>query len=79
MIHRYLELPPVSKSLEILLDHLGCLYKFHGKIFYYMIIICLNICCFKLHVIIYSEFVDMFFERFNLINTVLSLNKKIGL
>lgn len=33
MIHRYLELPPVSKSLEILLDHLGCLYKFHGKYF----------------------------------------------
>lgn len=32
MIHRYLELPPVTKSLETLLDHLGCLYKFHGEL-----------------------------------------------
>ena len=31
VIHRYLELPPVAKSLETLLDHLGGLYKFHGK------------------------------------------------
>lgn len=31
VIHRYLELPPVAKSLETLLEHLGCLYKFHGK------------------------------------------------
>uniref|UniRef100_A0A1B6D9V1 Mediator of RNA polymerase II transcription subunit 23 n=1 Tax=Clastoptera arizonana TaxID=38151 RepID=A0A1B6D9V1_9HEMI len=34
MIHRNLELspvPPVTKSLEILLDHLGCLYKFHDR------------------------------------------------
>lgn len=32
VIHRYLELPPVTKSLETLLDHLGCLYKFHGTV-----------------------------------------------
>ncbi|GFG29793.1 hypothetical protein Cfor_03295 [Coptotermes formosanus] len=31
VIHRYLELPPVTKSLETLLDHLGCLYKFHDR------------------------------------------------
>uniref|UniRef100_A0A8C3E472 Mediator of RNA polymerase II transcription subunit 23 n=1 Tax=Corvus moneduloides TaxID=1196302 RepID=A0A8C3E472_CORMO len=31
VIHRFLELLPVSKSLETLLDHLGGLYKFHGK------------------------------------------------
>lgn len=31
VVHRYLEIStPVIKSLEILLDHLGCLYKFHG-------------------------------------------------
>nr|CAD7567473.1 unnamed protein product [Timema californicum] len=30
-IHRYLELPPVTKSLETLLEHLGCLYKFHDR------------------------------------------------
>jgi len=30
VVHRYLEIPPVIKSLEILLEHLGCLYKFHG-------------------------------------------------
>ncbi|TMS12304.1 Mediator of RNA polymerase II transcription subunit 23 [Larimichthys crocea] len=29
VIHRFLELLPVSKSLETLLDHLGGLYKFH--------------------------------------------------
>jgi len=32
VIHRYLELPPVTKSLETLLEHLGCLYKFHGNV-----------------------------------------------
>jgi len=32
VIHRFLELLPVSKSLETLLDHLGGLYKFHGKL-----------------------------------------------
>ncbi|XP_033121340.1 mediator of RNA polymerase II transcription subunit 23-like [Anneissia japonica] len=31
VIHRFLELPPVSKSLETLLDHLGSLYKFHDR------------------------------------------------
>lgn len=31
VIHRFLELIPVSKSLETLLDHLGGLYKFHGR------------------------------------------------
>ncbi|KAK6627240.1 Mediator of RNA polymerase II transcription subunit 23 [Polyplax serrata] len=31
VIHRYLELPPVAKSLETLLEHLGCLYKFHDR------------------------------------------------
>ncbi|XP_015604323.1 mediator of RNA polymerase II transcription subunit 23 isoform X1 [Cephus cinctus] len=31
VVHRYLEIPPVSKSLEILLEHLGCLYKFHDR------------------------------------------------
>ncbi|XP_071964997.1 mediator of RNA polymerase II transcription subunit 23-like [Antedon mediterranea] len=31
VIHRFLELPPVSKSLETLLDHLGSLYKFHAR------------------------------------------------
>lgn len=30
IIHRFLELLPVAKSLETLLDHLGGLYKFHG-------------------------------------------------
>ncbi|KAK2179642.1 hypothetical protein NP493_478g01045 [Ridgeia piscesae] len=30
VIHRFLELPPVAKSLETMLDHLGGLYKFHG-------------------------------------------------
>lgn len=33
VIHRFLELLPVSKSLETLLDHLGSLYKFHGELF----------------------------------------------
>ena len=28
---RFLELPQVQKSLETLLDHLGCLYKFHER------------------------------------------------
>lgn len=33
VIHRFLEMPmtSVNKTLEVLLDHLGCLYKFHGK------------------------------------------------
>uniref|UniRef100_T1J7Z5 Mediator of RNA polymerase II transcription subunit 23 n=1 Tax=Strigamia maritima TaxID=126957 RepID=T1J7Z5_STRMM len=31
VIHRLLELPPVTKSLETLLDHLGGLYKFHDR------------------------------------------------
>uniref|UniRef100_A0A8C2FL38 Mediator of RNA polymerase II transcription subunit 23 n=1 Tax=Cyprinus carpio TaxID=7962 RepID=A0A8C2FL38_CYPCA len=31
VIHRFLELLPVSKSLETLLDHLGGLYKFHAR------------------------------------------------
>lgn len=31
VIHRFLELPPVSKSLENLLEHLGTLYKFHDR------------------------------------------------
>eukprot|EP00795_Rhopilema_esculentum_P007477 gene7477-13251_t len=31
VIHRFLELPPVSKSLESLLDTLGSLYKFHDR------------------------------------------------
>ncbi|XP_023222818.1 mediator of RNA polymerase II transcription subunit 23-like [Centruroides sculpturatus] len=30
VIHRFLELPSVSMSVETLLDQLGCLYKFHG-------------------------------------------------
>jgi len=28
-IHRFTEIPPVTKSLETILEHLGCLYKFH--------------------------------------------------
>ena len=32
VLHRYLEVPEVAKSLGILLEHLGCLYRFHGKI-----------------------------------------------
>lgn len=33
VIHRFLEVPmnSVNKTLEVILDHLGCLYKFHGK------------------------------------------------
>lgn len=31
VIQRFLELSPVYKSLESLLDHLGCLYKFHDR------------------------------------------------
>ena len=31
VVHRFLELPQVQKSLETLLDHLGCLYKFHDR------------------------------------------------
>lgn len=31
VVHRFLEIPQVSKSLEILLEHLGCLYKFHDR------------------------------------------------
>ncbi|XP_020291253.1 mediator of RNA polymerase II transcription subunit 23 [Pseudomyrmex gracilis] len=31
VVHRYLEIPQVTKSLEILLEHLGCLYKFHDR------------------------------------------------
>lgn len=30
-ILRFLELPPVSKSLETLIDHMGVLYKFHDR------------------------------------------------
>ena len=30
-IFRFLELPPVSKSLETLIDHMGVLYKFHDR------------------------------------------------
>lgn len=30
-LFRFLELPPVTKSLETLIDHLGPLYKFHMK------------------------------------------------
>lgn len=35
IIHRFLEVPisSVNKTLESILDHLGCLYKFHGKLF----------------------------------------------
>lgn len=33
VVHRYLEISQVSSSLEILLEHLGCLYRFHGNIF----------------------------------------------
>ena len=30
-IHRFIEIPPVTKSLETILEHLGCLYKFHNR------------------------------------------------
>lgn len=32
VVHRYLEIPQVSKNLEQLLEHLGYLYKFHGEL-----------------------------------------------
>lgn len=34
VIHRFLEVPinSVNKSLESILGHLGCLYKFHGNL-----------------------------------------------
>lgn len=31
VVHRFLEIHQVTKSLEILLEHLGCLYKFHDR------------------------------------------------
>nr|CAI5826619.1 unnamed protein product [Callosobruchus analis] len=31
VVHRFLEIPQVTKSLEIILEHLGCLYKFHDR------------------------------------------------
>ena len=31
MIHRLLEQPPVQKMLDAILEHIGCLYKFHGE------------------------------------------------
>ncbi|XP_065161273.1 mediator of RNA polymerase II transcription subunit 23 [Atheta coriaria] len=31
VVHRFLEIQQVTKSLEILLEHLGCLYKFHDR------------------------------------------------
>jgi len=31
VVHRFLEIPQVNKSLETLFDHLGCLYKFHQR------------------------------------------------
>jgi len=31
VVHRFLELAPVQKSLETMFGHLGCLYKFHDK------------------------------------------------
>ena len=31
VLHRYLEIPRATSSLEILLERLGCLYRFHGK------------------------------------------------
>lgn len=31
VVHRFLEITEVTKSLEILLEHLGCLYKFHDR------------------------------------------------
>lgn len=35
LIHRFLELPApsnVTKAFEVILEHLSCLYKFHGKL-----------------------------------------------
>ena len=37
VIQRFLELSPVYKSLESLLDHLGCLYKFHGLLLHFIV------------------------------------------
>ena len=34
VIQRFVELAPVHTSLDCLLDHLGCLYKFHGLLVY---------------------------------------------
>jgi hypothetical protein len=31
VIHRFLEVNS-EKSLQLCLEHLGCLYKFHGKL-----------------------------------------------
>eukprot|EP00088_Acartia_fossae_P046262 TRINITY_DN4995_c0_g1_i10.p1 TRINITY_DN4995_c0_g1~~TRINITY_DN4995_c0_g1_i10.p1 ORF type:complete len:863 (-),score=187.80 TRINITY_DN4995_c0_g1_i10:454-2823(-) len=31
VVHRYIEMPAVQKSLETMFTHLGCLYKFHDK------------------------------------------------
>ncbi|XP_066249832.1 mediator of RNA polymerase II transcription subunit 23 [Euwallacea similis] len=31
VVHRFIEITQVYKSLEILLEHLGCLYKFHNR------------------------------------------------
>lgn len=31
VVHRFLEIQQVTKNLEILLEHLGCLYKFHDR------------------------------------------------
>ncbi|XP_017776006.1 PREDICTED: mediator of RNA polymerase II transcription subunit 23 [Nicrophorus vespilloides] len=31
VVHRFLEIQQVTKSLEIILEHLGCLYKFHDR------------------------------------------------
>ncbi|XP_044767025.1 mediator of RNA polymerase II transcription subunit 23 [Coccinella septempunctata] len=31
VVHRFLEIIPVKKSLEIILEHIGCLYKFHDR------------------------------------------------
>jgi mediator of RNA polymerase II transcription subunit 23 len=32
VIHRFIELPPIGKQIEMLLESLGGLYKFHGKL-----------------------------------------------
>ena len=34
IIHRFLELGQMQKSLEIILDQIGGLYKFHGNLLY---------------------------------------------
>lgn len=31
VVHRFLELPSILKSLETLIDHVGVLYKFHDR------------------------------------------------